>query len=314
MAFNGDDKSQNSEEIALESFGSDQQLGANALYLRDEPSSGDWKKSFGLVVLSLVLLGLIIVFSQRTWLAHFVPKSQIDRFSLDIPIDVVQKPLHSANSQRYLADNNQSGQEAPSALRQGGEEATQGGIAAQGTQETGGQEAQGNASVILDRFDQLLRLADISNPNEDDPSHVWKHSRDSRLFFISVREDGVLELKGALHKVYFDQAPLTRTLERLLEGPSPQEINNGLHSLIPRTSSLLSAKLEGDTAYLNFNQSFLDEVKIREVLGASVKQVVFTVTEFPNIKRVRLLVEGQPILGTPIDLNRDLSRDDVWDF
>jgi len=90
-------------------------------------------------------------------------------------------------------------------------------------------------------------------------------------------------------------APLTDSINALLAGPTPDEIMRGIESFVPEGSRLLSAKREGSTAVLDFNQEFRYNTRGSEGCAAQIKQIVWTATEFPNVRDVQFLIEGQKV-------------------
>ena len=49
-----------------------------------------------------------------------------------------------------------------------------------------------------------------------------------------MNPDGGIQLKSVIRPVKYTDAPLTSTLEALLAGPTPAEVNQGLMSLVAR--------------------------------------------------------------------------------
>jgi len=89
--------------------------------------------------------------------------------------------------------------------------------------------------------------------------------------------------------------PLRDSINALLTGPTPDEIMRGIESFVPEGSRLLSAKTEGSTAVLDFNQEFRYNTRGSEGCAAQIKQIVWTATEFPNIRNVQFLIEGKRV-------------------
>jgi spore germination protein GerM len=118
-------------------------------------------------------------------------------------------------------------------------------------------------------------------------------TRQSRLFFISVTEEGQITMKGVIRSVEYIDAPLTATLESLLQGPTTAEVNQGLISLISPQTRINTVYIKGDTAYIDVNEAFRFNSLGREGMIAELKQVVYTATEFPTVSKVQILVEGQ---------------------
>jgi germination protein M len=144
------------------------------------------------------------------------------------------------------------------------------------------------------------------------PTREPTRTRQSRLFFISVSEDGQINMKGVIRPVEYVDAPLTATLGALLQGPTTAEVNQGLVSLISPQTRLNSVYIKGNTAYIDFNEAFRFNSLGKEGMIAELKQVVYTATEFSTVKAVQVLVEGEITIylgpeGVAIDkpLNRD---------
>ena len=64
-------------------------------------------------------------------------------------------------------------------------------------------------------------------------------------------------------------------------------------NLIPPGTKLLSAKVSGGVAYLNFNEAF--EINTYGVEGYihQLEQIVFTATAFSTVNSVQFLIEGE---------------------
>jgi len=137
-------------------------------------------------------------------------------------------------------------------------------------------------------------------------------TRQSRLFFISVTEEGQINMKGVIRSVEYVDAPLTATLGALLQGPTTAEVNQGLISLISPQTRINSVYIKGATAYIDFNEAFRFNSLGKEGMIAELKQVVYTATEFPTVKTVQILVEGEisKYLGPEgVAIDKPLGRD-----
>lgn len=137
-------------------------------------------------------------------------------------------------------------------------------------------------------------------------------TRQSRLFFISVSEDGQINMKGVIRAVEYVDAPLTATLGALLQGPTTAEVNQGLISLISPQTRINSVYIKGSTAYIDVNEAFRFNSLGKEGMIAELKQVVYTATEFPTVKTVQILVDGEvtKYLGPEgVAIEKPLSRE-----
>jgi len=85
----------------------------------------------------------------------------------------------------------------------------------------------------------------------------------------------------------------------------------GQTTIIPKQAKVKSVKVKGDTAYVDFNQDL-----VKHFTGGStgeemlVGSVVNTLTEFPEIKKVQILIEGNKVetLGGHVDLTMPIER------
>jgi spore germination protein GerM len=115
---------------------------------------------------------------------------------------------------------------------------------------------------------------------ETRPYQVWFHRGDASLELLW--EHGPVT-KGA------DAAALRLllTTRRHLERP------RRLESSIPAGTRLLGVDLADETATVDLSAEFGAQAA-RSALSLRAAQVVYTATQFPTVRRVRLLVEGRP--------------------
>ncbi len=137
---------------------------------------------------------------------------------------------------------------------------------------------------------------EISVEEEDrevEPADMEKQYRNAKLYFIDVGDDGVISLQAVVRQVAFSDSPLTETLEELLEGMLPSELNMELISLIPEKTQLLSVRVDDGIAYIDFNESFRFNSLGKEGYVAQLKQIIYTATEFSTVESVQILIEGE---------------------
>jgi germination protein M len=137
-------------------------------------------------------------------------------------------------------------------------------------------------------------------------------TRQARLFFARVSEGGAIGLRGVIRPVQYVDAPLTATLQALLQGPSQGEISQGLMTLISSDARLLNVYVKNDTAFIDFNEAFRFNPLGKEGSLAQLRQIVYTATEFSNVKRVQLLIEGktlQYLAPEGVFIGKPLSRE-----
>lgn len=146
---------------------------------------------------------------------------------------------------------------------------------------------------------------------EPPPSPQTKKLRS--LYFISVDQNGNLHLTALEKSLPDTEAPLTETLTALLNGLSEKELEQGLISLIPEKAKILSVTIQNGTAYINFNEDFLYNVYGREGFSSQLKQIVWTATQFPTVKKVQILIEGrrESYMGDNIWIGDILTRENL---
>ena len=135
--------------------------------------------------------------------------------------------------------------------------------------------------------------------------------RKARLYFTTIDSAGRIQLKSVIRPIAASDSPLRDTLETLLKGPTSQELNLGYVSMIPIGARLRNVTVRGDTAVVDFSQSFRFNPQGLEAMDAQLRQVVFAATEFPSVKNVQMQIEGSTVryLGTEgMRLDAPLSR------
>jgi spore germination protein GerM len=102
-------------------------------------------------------------------------------------------------------------------------------------------------------------------------------------------------------------------LQVLLRGPSLEEQQRDLISLIPQGTRVLSATVRGDTAYISFSEEFQFNTYGVEGYAAQLRQIVWTVTEFSTVTDVQILIEGRRVdyLGEGIWIGSPINRDSL---
>ena len=115
-----------------------------------------------------------------------------------------------------------------------------------------------------------------------------------QLCFVNIDGDGAVVRQVIKRKVPKSDSPLTTAINLLLQGPdTTKSAERNCMSLIPGGTKLLSAKVSGGVAYLNFNEAF--EINTYGVEGYSCQlmQIVYTATAFSTVNSVQFLIEGK---------------------
>jgi hypothetical protein len=137
--------------------------------------------------------------------------------------------------------------------------------------------------------------------------------RERLVYFMRVDADGVLVRTGEKRQMKNSSSPLLDTINVLLAGSAVAEEARGITTLIPEGTVLINAAMRGSTAVLNFNENFMFNSYGAEGYLAQLRQIIWTATEFPSVRNVQFLVEGQRVnfLGDNIRLDQPISREDV---
>lgn len=141
---------------------------------------------------------------------------------------------------------------------------------------------------------QTVTAVEQGPPEEPEPE-PFQRSRESKLYYIRVTEDGSIYPQAVTRPVAYSDSPMTETIKALLSGPTIDELNMGLLNLIPEGTQLRSAWVRDGVAYLNFNEAFRFNPMGVEGFLAQLQQVVFSTTEFSTIEEVQILIEGERV-------------------
>jgi germination protein M len=114
-------------------------------------------------------------------------------------------------------------------------------------------------------------------------------------------------LESEIHTVAAGQDPLRTALELLIAGPESRDLT----AIIPPGTALKNVWIKDHIAYVDFNDRL-----VKNNSGGStaelflVAAIVDTVTEFPDIAGVRILVEGKSVatIAGHVDVTETLGR------
>ena len=148
------------------------------------------------------------------------------------------------------------------------------------------------------------------------PTPSGQPPRERSLYFIQVDRGGAILRAKVTRAVPSSNAPLLDVLEALLKGPTPEERRQGIISLIPQGTKILSASVLRDTAYINISEEFQYNTFGVEGYAAQLVQIVWTATEFANVKDAQILIDGRRIdyLGEGIWIGSPITRDPLRGF
>jgi spore germination protein GerM len=135
--------------------------------------------------------------------------------------------------------------------------------------------------------------------------------RERALYFIRIDSDGAILRAKVTRQFSVSDTPMVDVLGALISGPNTEEQAGGLVSLIPRGTKILNATVRGSTAYISFSEDFQFITSGVEGYAAALKQVVWTATEFSNVRDVQILIEGRRMdyLGEVVWIGSPVSRE-----
>jgi spore germination protein GerM len=112
----------------------------------------------------------------------------------------------------------------------------------------------------------------------------------SRIYLVAGEgSGGRQELRTVLRDVE-PQAP-EPVLQALIAGPNRGELDNGMSSPLPPSTTLHSARLVAGTLNVDISAEILD--LSGPAVRLAVAQIVFTASELDGVRTVRLRVDGQ---------------------
>ena len=148
---------------------------------------------------------------------------------------------------------------------------------------------------------ESAKPVETAKPKEETPKKPENEKKQQatgttelQLCFVNIDGDGAVVRQVIKRKVAKSDSPLTTAINLLLKGPdSTISGERNLMSLIPPGTKLLSAKVQGGVAYLNFNENF--EINSYGVEGYihQLEQIVYTATAFSTVTSVQFLIEGE---------------------
>jgi germination protein M len=127
---------------------------------------------------------------------------------------------------------------------------------------------------------------------------------------VRVGQDGGTSLVPVNRSLPVSDSPLRDAIASLVAGPSADERREGLASMVPAGSGLRSVIMRGDTAVIDFSEGFRFNPGGREGMETGLRQVVWAATEFPTVRNVQLLIDGERVdylgpegvaIGSPLD-------------
>lgn len=142
-----------------------------------------------------------------------------------------------------------------------------------------------------DVAEEPTRTPDATETPEPRPSEPLEPTELTTLRVYLVRGE---HLGAASRAVAKTESPARAAMEQLLLGPTAAEGGANLLTEIPTGTRLLGLTVDGGTARVDLSKEFASG---GGSLSANVRlaQVIYTLTQFPSVQRVVLLVEGEVV-------------------
>ena len=91
-------------------------------------------------------------------------------------------------------------------------------------------------------------------------------------------------------RTVFSSADVTTAILELAKGP---RADSGLTAPLPKDCGLIGVQMKDGTVTINFTKEFMDAVQGENGVQA-LRAVMFTASQFPGVKQVKIQVEGKP--------------------
>ena len=166
--------------------------------------------------------------------------------------------------------------------------------------------------------DKKIEKISIKKEIKEDKKSIEKdsiklHNKNGKVYFSRLSNDEKLILIGVNRNISYINTPLTETIKTLLQGPTYNEKSSNVITNIPNNTKLISIWIKNNTAFINFSNEFEYNSYGKDSTITQIKQVVYTATEFSNVKYVQILINGQIkkyLGGEGVLIGKPFSRSD----
>jgi len=97
-------------------------------------------------------------------------------------------------------------------------------------------------------------------------------------------------------RTVFSPADISTAILELAKGP---KTDSGLERPLPEGCGIKSVKVKDGTATIDFTQEFINVTQQDDGGQQAIRAVLFTASQFPGVKKVEILVDGQPYTPAP---------------
>lgn len=154
----------------------------------------------------------------------------------------------------------------------------------------------------------------ISINNKDKIKNITLHNEknnlvDLNLYFDSTNNTNDAEITKEERIIKKDELIGQFIIGELIKGPS---VNNSLKPIFPKETRLLSFSIKNNIAYVNLSsEAYYSMTADKE--EAYLKSIVWSLTEIPSIKKVKLFIENKDIsyISKNFKIPEPIGRDDI---
>ncbi|MBR4160035.1 MAG: GerMN domain-containing protein [Spirochaetia bacterium] len=164
--------------------------------------------------------------------------------------------------------------------------------------------------TVIKMGNQVVSEDKQAPKKQEPPKQIQSTFRDSALYFVFFSGSGDIKLNKINRKVQVAGSPLQAVMDVLLEGATPDEINQGYLSLIPPGTKLKSIRVSDGIATLDFSEEFMFNTFGPEGMKNQLKQIIYTASEFPTVKAVQFLIDGKvvPYMSESVYTEKPLTK------
>jgi spore germination protein GerM len=154
----------------------------------------------------------------------------------------------------------------------------------------------------------------ISINNKDKIKNITLHNEknnlvDLNLYFDSTNSSNNAEITKEERIIKKDELLGQFIIGELIKGPS---VNNSLKPIFPKETRLLSFSIKNNIAYVNLSsEAYYSMTADKE--EAYLKSIIWSLTELPSIKKVKLFIENKDMssLSKNFKFDDPIGRDDI---
>lgn len=165
---------------------------------------------------------------------------------------------------------------------------------------------QNEVKMVQEQLEEVQFILSTPSTAEPDPNLT----KEEHVVIFLVKSTPTHFYLVPVHRNVGGAAHPALALQMLLNGPFAHE---ELLASVPQNTKLLGLSVHEGLAIANFSREIVDNFNGGSLLESYlVKAIVNTLTEFPTINRVQLLVEGEPVesFGGHVLITGPLSRTD----